>query len=130
MGTVKLSDLRSVRRALGKSQSGIADLLGNSIRAVQSYEQGWREIPPAVQKLAGLLLAWSWRRNGNKAQPCWKICDCSAEMRANCQAYQFRAGDYCWAVTGDYHKTRKLDSWDAKLAKCQKCPVMRGCLTL
>jgi len=33
------------RKKLGKTQKQIAQLLGVSIKAVHSYEQGWRNIP-------------------------------------------------------------------------------------
>lgn len=129
MGKVRLSDLRSIRKAMGKSQSEMADLLGISIRAVQSYEQGWRDMPPPVQKLAGLLLAWACRKKGKKSESCWKVRRCRDEQRCNCQAFQLGAGEVCWAVTGDFHQTQKLDCWEAKLARCEKCQVMKGCLS-
>lgn len=73
---IDLADIRAVRAALGKSQRQAAQLLGLSIRAVQSYEQGWRPVPPTVQRLAGVLLM-TVRRHGRPAgTPCWKVNDC------------------------------------------------------
>ena len=68
MAAVDITSLRSVREALSKSQSDLAVLLGVSVRAVQSYEQGWRHTPLDVQKLA-LLLLYLQRRNGSPPQP-------------------------------------------------------------
>ena len=125
MGAARLNNIRSIRRALGKSQSELADLLGVSVRTVQSYEQGRRRTPPHVQELAGLLLNIEWRKEHRKSQPCWKIRNCDLSMRAKCRAYQFRAGDICWLTTGNYCGGQKLKSRRAKLRKCQKCFVMK-----
>ncbi len=38
-------ELRHIRYRLGFSQSELAEELGVSLRAVQSWEQGWRKIP-------------------------------------------------------------------------------------
>ena len=72
----KAKDLKRVRKALGKSQSELAALLGISTRAVQSYEQGWRRLPPYVQRLTGLLLFLKRRKDGPNLSPCWEILEC------------------------------------------------------
>lgn len=125
MGAANLGDLRSVRKALCKSQSELATLLGISTRAIQSYEQGWRSTPPYVQKLAGLLLFLQWQKDNGRSRPCWGIIGCDPEARSQCFAYQYRAGNFCWLVTGNWYKGREQESWQAKLAKCRKCPVMK-----
>ncbi|MCK4792980.1 MAG: helix-turn-helix domain-containing protein, partial [Desulfobacteraceae bacterium] len=33
------------RKKLGKTQKQLAELLGTSLKAVHSYEQGWRSVP-------------------------------------------------------------------------------------
>ena len=38
------------RKKIGKSQRDMARLLGLSIKAVHSYEQGWRKIPGSVER--------------------------------------------------------------------------------
>ena len=40
----------SLRAKLGKTQKSLAELLGVSLKAVQSYEQGWRSIPIHVER--------------------------------------------------------------------------------
>ena len=40
-----------------KVQDEIAQLLGKSVKAVHSYEQGWRSIPPDVERQMLFLLA-------------------------------------------------------------------------
>lgn len=44
------------RTTLGKSQKVLAGLLGVSLKAVQSYEQGWRSVPTHVERQLCFLL--------------------------------------------------------------------------
>jgi len=120
----KAKDLKRIRKALGKSQSELAALLGISIRAVQSYEQGWRRLPPYVQRLTGLLLFLKRRKDGPNPSPCWEIVECNGDVRSRCLAYEYQAGDFCWLVTGNCVAGQEQDSWEAKLARCRECPVM------
>ena len=124
VGVAKTKELKRIRKALGKSQSELAVLLGVSTRAVQSYEQGWRPVPPHVRKLTGLLLFLKRRKDSPKLPPCWKVVKCDRDVRSRCLAYQYRAGDLCWLVSGDYIRGRKRGSQEAKVAHCRKCPVM------
>ena len=39
-----------MRKHLGKTQKELAELLGVSVKSVSSYEQGWRNIPPHVER--------------------------------------------------------------------------------
>ncbi|MDH3720234.1 MAG: helix-turn-helix domain-containing protein, partial [Desulfobacteraceae bacterium] len=38
------------RKKLSKTQKQMASLLGVSIKAIHSYEQGWRSVPPHVER--------------------------------------------------------------------------------
>jgi transcriptional regulator with XRE-family HTH domain len=38
------------RKKLKKTQKQMAKLLGTSIKAIQSYEQGWRSVPVSVER--------------------------------------------------------------------------------
>ena len=129
MAWINPADLCSVRDALGKSQEELATLLGTSKRAVQSYEQGWRPVPAHIQKSAALLLFLNWRRNqflfGRKRSPCWVIRKCTAAVRAKCSVYRFGAGDLCWLLTGARCHGRTKKAWEAKMARCRSCEVMR-----
>jgi hypothetical protein len=124
MPTVKLSNIRSVRKALGVSQSKAATLLGVSTKAIQSYEQGARSTPPYVQRTAALLLYTQWRGKHPQHPPCWQVNRCELEVRARCPAFRHQAGDLCWMLTGTVCRGVKKQSSTAKLARCQKCPVM------
>lgn len=103
----------------------MARLLGISVRAVQSYEQGWRPLPPYVQKLAGMLLFLS--RNGDEhLPPCWEVNGCGEEQKSRCFAYKHGIGRLCWMATGNWHQADNLlADWRSKLARCRECEVMR-----
>ncbi len=45
------------RKKLDKTQKAMANLLGVSIKAIHSYEQGWRTIPPHVERQMFFLMA-------------------------------------------------------------------------
>ena len=129
MPPVKLDDLKSIRKALGKSQWEMADLVGCSLRAIQSYEQGWRQPPASVLKLAALLLFLDWQKDHRKQPPCWQTKNCPPEVRDDCPAYQYRVKDVCWLVSGNKCGGQKLKSWRDKLNKCSECEVMQEWLS-
>jgi hypothetical protein len=107
--------VRDIRKKLGKTQREMAQLLGTSLRAIQSYETGWRSIPASVDKLALLLLYLHWRSQNGDVVSCWDVMGCDPDRRSSCYAYQLGAGDLCWFVTaGD---------WTLK-ARCMRCPMM------
>ncbi|MBW1725430.1 MAG: helix-turn-helix transcriptional regulator, partial [Deltaproteobacteria bacterium] len=43
-------EFRYFRKKLGKTQLQMAQLLGVSLKAVHSYEQGWRSVPSYVER--------------------------------------------------------------------------------
>ena len=45
------------RQKLGKTQKQLAGLLGTSLKAIQSFEQGWRTVPAHVERQTLFLLA-------------------------------------------------------------------------
>ncbi|MFC1516563.1 helix-turn-helix domain-containing protein, partial [Thermodesulfobacteriota bacterium] len=45
------------RKKLNKTQKQMAQLLGTSLKAVHSYEQGWRSIPANVERQMFFLVA-------------------------------------------------------------------------
>lgn len=120
----KPTDIQALRTVLAMSQKQMAAVLGISIRAVQSYEQGWRQMPPATQKLVSLLLFLHWRRDHKAGAPCWTVNQCESAVRDTCFAHQCRARDCCWIVTGNCHRGQDMKSWSAKLDKCTRCKVM------
>ena len=44
------NEFSKIRGILGKTQKKLAQLLWVSVKAIQSFEQGWREIPPHIER--------------------------------------------------------------------------------
>ena len=43
-------EFKKLRKKIDKTQKQMAQLLGVSVKAVHSYEQGWRNISPHVER--------------------------------------------------------------------------------
>jgi DNA-binding XRE family transcriptional regulator len=67
---MKKQQFVEIRRHLKKTQNQMAQILGVSAKAVQSFEQGWRNIPVHVERQILLLLALK-SRAARKGTPCW-----------------------------------------------------------
>ena len=83
-----------IRGRLGKTQSQMAQLLGTPLKAVQSFEQGWRKIPLYIERQVLLLLA---QKNAQEKErkPCWDIEKCPIETWQKCLAWEFQCGNLC-----------------------------------
>lgn len=123
MATAQLCSLQQVRKALDKSQSELAELLGIGVRAVQSYEQGWRQCPSYIQRLAMMLLVCS-EATTRSAKPCWQLTGCPSDRRRTCPGKQFGGGKLCWMISGACCGGKKLKARNAKAHDCSKCPVL------
>jgi hypothetical protein len=89
-----------LRSSLGKSQRELAELLGLSLKAIESYEQGWRRVPAHVERVLYFLL-FKLNEDAIEAEdPCWQSTACPDEQRDKCVAYVAREGSYCWFFTG------------------------------
>ena len=115
-------ELRTRRLGLGKTQRQLADLLGISLRGVHSFEQGWREIPVHVERQL-LFLVMLARRASKPAAPCWKIKRCPADCRKQCPAWELKAGQFCWFISGTLCQGTSRRTWKAKLDVCRHCKV-------
>ncbi len=123
-----LLEPRVVRKELGLSQVGFADLLGVSTRAVQSWDQGWRKPSLALQKSI-LLALIAWRQGDNfGAQMCWDAKNCSQATRERCLAYRARQGHLCWFMTGNICEGRHVRKWSDKMAFCGECTFFQALL--
>ena len=115
------SEFKYLRKKLDKTQKQLAHLLGVSLKAVHSYEQGWRVVPSAVERQLFFLVS---RLNAATAhRPCWEENNCSAERKSDCPAGQFKSGDLCWFVNGSICQGRAQDSWEDKMKICRSCEV-------
>jgi hypothetical protein len=89
-----------IRALLGKSQRELASLLGVSLKAVESYEQGWRNIPPNTERMLYLFFFKMNQAAFAPEMPCWAVTSCSEEARRDCVAYAMGEGHFCWFFTG------------------------------
>ncbi|MDD9303520.1 MAG: helix-turn-helix transcriptional regulator [Desulfobacter sp.] len=115
-------NFKTMRSRLGKTQKELAQLLGISIKAVHSYEQGWRKIPHHVERqLLFLLSRIIHPLKGNKK--CWDILNCPEEIQKNCPAKEFQSGDLCWFINGTRCSGKVHGSWEDKMEECRTCKV-------
>src|SRR4030042_7005282 len=89
------------RRYLGKTQNQLAQLLAVSPKAIQSFEQGWRRIPPYVERQMLVLLSLK-SSSDRDTQSCWDLKNCPQEWRENCIIWELKAGDFCWSMNGTF----------------------------
>jgi predicted transcriptional regulator len=110
------------RAKLNKTQKELAILLGVSLKAVQSYEQGWRSVPLHVERQLYFLLVN--RRTGNKSKRknCWKEKKC--RIKKQCPAWEFQAGHLCWFLSGTRCECTMDKNWKNKMEICRKCEVL------
>jgi DNA-binding XRE family transcriptional regulator len=115
-----------IRRRLGKTQKQMAELLGTSLKAIQSFEQGWRNIPVHIERQVLFLLAM--KRGRGEHEPCWVIEKCPLEKRQKCPAWEFQCGNLCWFINGTICHGEVQTSWQKKIEECRKCEVFRSIL--
>jgi DNA-binding XRE family transcriptional regulator len=119
---VESKDFAFIRKKMRKTQRQMANLLGSSLKAVQSYEQGWRTIPVHVERQILFLIS---RFIGKKTtKPCWDTKNCPPELRKKCPAREFKAGDLCWFVGGTICDGKVQKDWNEKMKMCRSCEVL------
>jgi DNA-binding XRE family transcriptional regulator len=121
-------EFSALRKKLEKTQKQMAQLLGTSIKAIHSYEQGWRTIPVHVERQLYFLLTRKLCGN-NGVQPCWETRSCPQEQREQCPAWEFSTGDLCWFINGTICDGTVHDSWQEKMKLCRTCDVFKATLT-
>ena len=111
------------RKKLNKTQKQMANLLGVSIKAIHSYEQGWRTIPPHVERQMFFLMA---RKRGiSKIQkPCWTVKKCPTKQKKECPAWEFQSGKLCWFINGTVCCGTAHNKWKEKMKLCRSCEVL------
>ncbi len=119
---MKADELSKIRVYLGKTQRELASLLGTSTKAVQSFEQGWRNVPPHVERQVLLLLSLAGGKQETE-KACWQLRKCTGSMKKTCPAFQFGEGRRCWLVNGTICRGKEAGSWPRKMAECRKCRV-------
>ncbi len=115
------------RRKLGKTQRQMAQLIGTSIKAVHSYEQGWRSVPAHVERQVLFLLS-RLAENRGSGRNCWTLTQCPPERRRNCPASEFKSGTLCWFINGTLCSGKPHKNWKEKMKMCRECDVLRRIL--
>ena len=117
-------EFRRYRKKLDKTQKEMAQLLGVSIKAIHSYEQGWRAVPAAVERQVFFLI--SRKLTGDySTQNCWQTNKCPDERKANCPAWEFQCGELCWFINGTICNGTIQKSWKEKMAICRSCKIFK-----
>ena len=120
--TMDAKEFQSLRQRLQKTQKEMSQLLGTSLRGVQSFEQGWRRIPVHIERQ--VLFLWALKKKADRdLRPCWQIRGCPPQTCQNCPAWEFNAGHFCWFINGTICRGKVQDSWSKKMRVCRKCPV-------
>jgi DNA-binding XRE family transcriptional regulator len=114
-----------IRKRLDKTQKELASLLGISLKAVCSYEQGWRTIPSHVERQLIFLLTKKFRPEEETAN-CWELRHCPDEMKKKCPAWEFNAGDCCWFISGTICNNTTYTTWEKKMTICKNCVVLKN----
>ena len=120
-------EFKRLRKKLGKTQKKTAELLGVSLKAIHSYEQGWRRVPVAAERQL-YFLATRKILNNTDPVPCWEVKNCTAEQKKNCPAWEFNSGDLCWFINGTVCDGMTHKNWKEKMEICRTCEVLKPLL--
>ncbi len=121
---MKRKAFSTIRSQLGKTQIQMAQLLGVSLKAIQSFEQGWRNVPVHTERQVLFLLSLK-KFPRKKDRPCWAIRNCPMETRRICPAWEFQAGHLCWFINGTICQGHVQKNWLTKMKICRQCEVFK-----
>ncbi|MBW1750514.1 MAG: helix-turn-helix domain-containing protein [Deltaproteobacteria bacterium] len=114
------------RKKLKKTQKLLAELLGVSLKAVQSYEQGWRTVPLHVERQVYFLLVNTRKNKPVKRKDCWNLKKCACKK--TCPAWEFQAGHLCWFLNGTQCECTENKNLKNKMEICRKCDILSSLL--
>ena len=97
---MKKEEFVRLRKNLDKTQRQIALLLGVSHKTVESYEQGFRNIPVNVERIIYYLFFKLNPDRSTGKDLCWGKKECPQDTRENCVAWLAKEGFFCWFITG------------------------------
>ena len=122
--------VKAIRKEFGRTQAELAAAMGTSVKTIQSYEQGWRNVPVRVMIQLFVLLA-IYRRRSEDPIPCWEITDCPQERKEKCSSYTMGDGQFCWFVASQMGGScSDEDPGEEKLLPCMGCAVIARLLRL
>ena len=116
-------EFKYFRQRLDKTQKLLAQLLGTSLKAIHSYEQGWRVVPSHVERQM-LFLVSQINDSTVGNEPCWDVKNCPTDRRKQCPAWEFRAGALCWFINGTHCEGAPHKDWNEKMKICRSCEVL------
>lgn len=117
----------ALRKILKKTQAQMAQLIGVSLKAIHSYEQGWRVIPAHAERQVLFLASMVNGKRDEKAA-CWAVKDCPEDQKKNCPAWEFQAGNMCWFINGNICEGLAHKKWKDKIEICRTCDVFQSFL--
>ena len=121
--------IKDVRSALGITQADLAEAIGVSTKAVQSYEQGWRNVPaPMVSQI--LMLLAVHRDRTIERKPCWDVTSCPPGTRKKCPSFKVSRGAFCWFVSGKACGRKGEGRGSEANIACLDCAVVKRLLTV
>jgi DNA-binding XRE family transcriptional regulator len=119
------SEFAVSRKKLGKTQKQLAELLGMALKTVHSYEQGWRKIPPHIERQMFFLLC-KQRTRHKTLTPCWEKKQC--DLKLECPAWEFQSGHLCWFLSGTKCEEVEGLTSEEKTEKCRNCDILASLL--
>jgi DNA-binding XRE family transcriptional regulator len=120
-------EFSKLRKHLAKTQLQMSQLLGVSLKAIQSFEQGWRNVPVHIERQTLFLVAMKENQNKKKT-PCWVMKNCPQETARACPAREFNSGHLCWFINGTYCDGDVQKNWHHKMKLCRNCKVFKSML--
>ena len=114
----------SFRKKIKKTQMQMATLLGVSLKAIHSYEQGWRSIPAYIERQMLFLMSRITARH-QTPKNCWEIIKCPDKKKELCPAREFQAGELCWFINGTICHGIEHKKWEDKIKLCKSCKVFK-----
>lgn len=121
-GGNRAATIKKIRSILGRTQGELARALKVSEKAIQSYEQGWREVPARVMIQLFVLLAL-YRKQTMDDVPCWEIRKCEPAIRDTCASFTVGRGQFCWLIGSETCHPPVADKVEPILP-CISCPVV------
>jgi hypothetical protein len=121
------TEFSQIRQSLAKTQAELARLLCVSPRAIQSFEQGWRDIPASAERQLLFILS-SKKLSEAVGLACWEIQGCPLEWKENCAAWEYKTGHLCWFINGTFCQGESQKNWGEKIKLCRQCKVFQSML--
>jgi len=116
------------RKKLDKTQKQMAELLGTSVKAIHSYEQGWRSVPTHIERQIFFLLSKKLETAKKGPRPCWVIKKCPTVRKKLCPAWEFKSGKMCWFINGTICECTARKNWEEKMKICRSCEILSSLL--